>query len=69
MNVVKVESVGRLVPVNEQSSYDGVVQSVLEMKEDEREEGVCFLMHSLNEELEDENESWVLSVSPEQRRS
>ena len=66
MNVVKVESVGRLVPVNEQSSYECVVQTVLENKEDENEDGINCLTFSLKEELEEMKESFVFSVRPEQ---
>ena len=51
MNGVIVESVGRLVPVNEQSSYGEASQGA-ELT-NTVEKSVCFLTHSVNEELEE----------------
>ena len=69
MNVVILETVGRSVPVNEQSSYEGGSRSVFERKKEDEEKrlGECFLTHSLKEELEEVKESLVFSVRPEQR--
>ena len=57
---------GRLVPENEQSSYEGELQSLFERKEVEGEIGIDSLTHSENEELEEVKDSRVLLVRPQQ---
>ena len=58
-----------LVSSNKHPSYDGEEQPALGYENDERGTKLRFLSfvrHSLKEELEEEKESFVLSVSPEQ---
>ena len=45
----------------------GRAQLLLAMKEDETVTMLCFLTHSVKEELEELKETFVFSVMPEQR--